>query len=217
MMELQNKELSEFEIVQRVISGEKALYELIVRRFNPHLYKVGRADNYNHEDTQDLMQDSFVDAYKNLAQFENRSSFKTWIIRIMMNNCYQKREKFSFKNETSQLIHENDLPMFTKSNTDTNAAIHQREIAQIIETALAKIPENYRVVFSLREINELSVVETAYLLGISPTNVKVRLNRAKSMLRDEIEKSYSAKEMFEFNAIYCNAITTRVMNAIDEL
>ena len=112
---------------------------------------------------------------------------------------------------------ENLLPMFTKSNTDTNAAIHQREIAQIIETALAKIPENYRVVFSLREINELSVVETAYLLGISPTNVKVRLNRAKSMLRDEIEKSYSAKEMFEFNAIYCNAITTRVMNAIDEL
>ena len=64
MMELQNKELSEFEIVQRVISGEKALYELIVRRFNPHLYKVGRAYNYNHEDTQDLMQDSFVDAYR---------------------------------------------------------------------------------------------------------------------------------------------------------
>ena len=62
--------LSEEEIIQRILAGEKPLYELIVKRFNPTLYKIGRSYNYNHQDTQDLMQDSFIDAYKNLKQFD---------------------------------------------------------------------------------------------------------------------------------------------------
>lgn len=90
-MILQNS-ITEAEIISRVISGEKALYELIVRRFNPTLYKIGRSYNYNHQDTQDLMQDTFIDAYKNLQQFEGRANFKTWLIRIMLNNCYRKKK-----------------------------------------------------------------------------------------------------------------------------
>lgn len=73
------------------------------------------------------------------------------------------------------------------------------------------------MVFALREINGLNVAETAALLQISAANVKVRLNRSKSMLRAEIEKSYAAEELFEFNAVYCNAMTDRVMKIIDEL
>ncbi|MCE7934086.1 MAG: hypothetical protein DYG96_05780 [Chlorobi bacterium CHB2] len=94
---VQSEKLTEAEIIRRITDGEKALYEIIVRRFNPYLYKVGRSYNYTHDDTLDLMQDTFIDAYKNLRQFEGRSDFKTWIIRIMMNNCYRKREKSSFK------------------------------------------------------------------------------------------------------------------------
>ena len=95
----QFEKYTETEIIGRILKGEKALYEIIVRRFNPYLYKIGRSYNFNHEDTEDLMQDSFVDAYKNLSQFEGRSGFKTWIIRIMLNNCFRKKEKSSFKNE----------------------------------------------------------------------------------------------------------------------
>ena len=64
------------QIIERILNGEKSFYELIVRRYNPNLYKVGRSYNYNHEDTQDLMQDTYIDAYKSLAQFEGRSNFK---------------------------------------------------------------------------------------------------------------------------------------------
>ncbi len=88
----QFEKYTEVEIIERILKGEKALYEIIVRRFNPYLYKVGRSYNYHHEDTLDLMQDTFVDAYKNLQNFEGRSNFKTWIVRIMLNNCYRKRE-----------------------------------------------------------------------------------------------------------------------------
>ena len=209
--------LSEEEIIQRILAGEKPLYELIVKRFNPTLYKIGRSYNFNHQDTQDLMQDSFIDAYKNLKQFEGRAHFKTWIIRIMLNNCYRKKEKLSFKNELTTDFNENAKPMF--SNTQYNAVnnIQNRELGHIIENALATITEDYRIVFSLREINGLNVAETAELLGISEANVKVRLNRAKTILRNKIELAYSNLELYEFNLQYCDAIVINVMQKINDL
>lgn len=213
----QFEKLTETEIIDRILKGEKSLYELIVRRFNPYLYKIGRSYNYNHEDTQDLMQDTYIDAFKSLAQFENRANFKTWIIRIMMNNCYRKREKSSFKNEIMQDVNEHATPMFTNRNNDTVKIIQNRELGHIIEEALVKIPMDYRMVFSLREINGLNVSETAEMLNISEVNVKVRLNRARTMLRSEIENAYSANELFEFNLIYCDAMVENVMKKINEL
>lgn len=211
------EELTETEIISRILKGENALFEIIVRRFNPYLYKVARTYNYNHHDTEDLMQETFIDAYKNLRQFEGRSQFKTWIIRIMMNNCYRKRNKSSFKNEISQAINENSKPMFLNFSNDTDNIIQNRELAHIIEDALLKIPFNYRIVFSLREINGMNVSETADLLSISESNVKVRLNRSKTMLRGEIEKVYSVDKLFEFNLIYCEPMVESVMKKINEL
>lgn len=212
-----NKEITETEIAERILKGEHSLYEIIVRRYNPYLYKVGRSYNYNHEDTQDLMQETFIDAYKNLSQFQGRSNFKTWIIRIMLNNCFRKKEKFSFKNEIMQDIPDHSNPIFHNAVNDTHRTLQNRELKHIIEEALEKIPEDYRLVFSFREINGFNVSETADLLNISESNVKVRLNRSKTMLRKEIENFYSANELFEFNAIYCNAMVKKVMAAISEL
>lgn len=214
----QFEKLTETEIINRILSGDKPLYEIIVRRFNPCLYKIGRSYNYNHEDTQDLMQDTYIDAFKSLSRFERRANFKTWIIRIMLNNCYRKKQKSSFKNEFSnETINENVTPMFSNSNNDAQKEIYSRELGHVIETSLSKLPEDYRMVFSLREINGLNVSETSSLLAISEANVKVRLNRAKSMLRTEIEKSYTAEELFEFNLVYCDPFTERVMHKINEL
>src|SRR5690606_9568288 len=163
----QFEKLTETEIIERVLKGEISLYELIVRRFNAYLYKIGRSYNYNHEDTQDLMQDTYIDAFKSLSQLENRSSFKTWIIRIMMNNCYRKREKSSFRNEIMQDVNKHATPMFTNKNNETDKVMQSRELGTIIENSLVKIPLDYRMVFSLREINGLNVSETAAMLNIS--------------------------------------------------
>lgn len=212
----QFEKYTESEIIKRIISGEKALFEIIIRRYNPYLYKIGRSYNCSHEDTQDLMQETFIDAYKSLSQFEGRSGFKTWIIRIMMNNCYRKKEKLSFKNEIMQDVNDHSKPMFTNANNDTEKVVQNHELGHIIERALGALPFNYRMAFSLREINGLNVSETANLLNISENNVKVRLNRAKTMLRQEIEKTYSATELYEFNLIYCDKIVENVMKRINE-
>ncbi len=212
-----SEQLSELEIIKRIVENdEKALYEIIIRRFNPYLYKIGRSYNYNHEDTEDLMQDTYIDAYKNLSKFEGRSDFKTWIVRIMMNNCYRKREKLSFKNEIMQDVNDQSKPLFT-STSNTGKVVHNRELGNAIEHALSEIPYDYRITFSLREINGFSVAETADLLNISEANVKVRLNRAKTMLKDKLAQSYSNKELYEFNLIYCDAIVNKVMKKINEL
>jgi RNA polymerase sigma factor (sigma-70 family) len=208
---------SDFEIVERVLGGEIALFEILIRRNNSFLYKTGRSYNYNHEDTQDLMQETFIDAWSNLSKFENRSSFKTWIIKIMLNNCYRRKQKSSFRNETASEINDKSIPMFSANNQNTNKIVLNKELGKVVENALQQIPHDYRMVFSLREINGLSTEETAEALNISSSNVKVRLNRAKTMLRKEVEKSYTAEDIFEFNLIYCDSMVNNVMEKINKL
>lgn len=209
--------LSDAEICSLVLSGQKEWFEVIVRRYNPVLYKIGRSYNFNHPDTQDLMQDSFIDAYKALAQFEGRSSFKTWLLRIMLNNCFKKKAKSTFKNEQMQPISNEAQPLFVLPEKATEERLHQKELGKIIEQALATIPEDYRLVFALREMNELNVADTAHLLHISEANVKTRLSRAKAMLRRRLEQSYRASELFAFNLVYCDAVVAQVMNRIHKL
>ncbi len=211
-----SEQYTDSQIIENILSGEKAVFEILIRRNNSFLYKAGRSYNYNHEDTQDLMQETFIDAYKNLSGFKNRSSFKTWIIKIMLNHCYRKKQRFSFKNEIQKEINDNSEPMFSNANNDTGKIVVNRELNFVIENALQLVPLDYRMVFSLREINGLNVAETAEALEISEANVKVRLHRAKAMLRKEIEKSYLAEEIFEFNLIYCDAMVNTVMKKIKD-
>lgn len=211
--------ITDTEAISRILKGEAALYEAIVRRYNGYLYKVGRSYGYNHADTEDLMQETYVNAYIHLNSFENRSSFKTWIVRIMLNQCYHKKQKFSFQKEisTEDGIEEKSVPMFSNQRTDTGKTVINTELKQVLEDAVEHIPEDYRIVFTLRELNGMSVNETAEALNISESNVKVRLNRAKGMLRNEIQKTYSPGEIFEFNLIYCDGMVSRVMKAIEQL
>jgi len=212
--------LTETELIRRIRDGETALYEILIRRYNPYLYKVGMSYGFNHQDVEDLMQDSFISAYMNLDKFEGRSSFKTWLVRIMLNHCYQKSKKTSHKNEKLMETNFNDqaTPMFQDQQpVDAYKTVVNKEVSQIIGKALVKIPVDYRLVFCLRELNGMSTAETAEAIGITETNVKVRLNRARHLLRQTIEKMYSPEDIFEFNLIYCDKIVNNVMNKINSL
>lgn len=209
------EQYSDFEVVEKIVEGDTKLYEILIRRHNPSLYKIGRTYQYNHHDTEDLMQETYIIAFYSLSKFENRSSFKTWLIRIMLNNCFQKKQKFSFKNESPADIKQSEIntPMFQQP-VNTEKIIANKELGHILENALTKLPEDYRMVFVLRELNGLSIIETTQALSITESNVKVRLNRAKKMLRSEIEKMYSPDDIFEFNLVYCDAMVTTVMYKI---
>src|SRR5690606_35118249 len=142
----------EKELIERILLGEKSLFELIVRRFNPLLYKVGRSYNLNHEDTQDLMQETFIDAYKYLPTFQGRSEFKTWIIRIMMNHGHRKNENSGYTYERRQGARENASTIFSEPNHDLETIMYTKELGQLIVAALQRRPFADRLPSSLREI-----------------------------------------------------------------
>ena len=203
---------SDEELIQKILHQETALFELIIRRNNQSLYRIGKMYHFSHEDTQDLMQETYIKAYTHLNQFQNRSSLKTWLSKIMVHECYRKSQKWAFKNVESL---EKNPSLFAKlGSTETSNKVMNTELNSVIEKSLLHIPEDYRTVFLLREINGLSVLETAEISDITESNVKTRLSRAKSFLRKEIEKTYNKEEIFEFNLIYCDAMVERVMQKI---
>jgi RNA polymerase sigma-70 factor (ECF subfamily) len=205
---------SERKLIENILNGNPSQFEILIRQNNSVLYKIGRSYGFSHEDTEDLMQDAFVDAYTGLAHFQGRSAFRTWLIRIMLSNCYRKSHKPGYTLESTSDISERSVPLYSGINNETNLIIMNRELGSIIENALKKIPLEYRMVFSLREVSGLNVSETAEALSISETNVRARLSRAKAMLRKEVEKSYSPEEIYEFNLRYCDAMVKRVMRII---
>jgi RNA polymerase sigma factor (sigma-70 family) len=209
------QEYSDIEIIHRILQTEQQLFEELIRRYNSLLYKIGRTYNYNHQDTEDLMQETNVSAYFNLAKFENRSSYKTWLTKIMLNHCYQKKRKFSFKNEIPMEEYEinNSNPLFQHADNNEKNLVN-KELKHVIENALQNIPPNYRIVFTLRELGGFSVSETAATLDILESNVKIRLNRAKLMLRTQIEKMYTPEEIYEFNLVHCDCMIKNVMMKI---
>ncbi len=218
MLERQSEQLTDIEIIHKVLNGETNAFEDIIKRYDAFLYKIGRGYRYNHEDTQDLMQETYINIFKNLAKFENRSSFKTWITRILLNLCYQKKRKPSFNNEELTLSINTDRSDGMKAFSQTVEKIAEnKELGKVIEDSVNGIPEAYRMVFILREVNGMTIAETASALSLTESNVKVRLNRAKAMLKNVITKSYNATDIFEFNLIYCDAMIQRVMQKIREI
>ncbi len=215
-----SKEFEHFtdsQIIERILAGENQFYELLIRRNNAFLYRIGRSYDYNHHDVEDLMQETYISAYKNLSSFKHLSSFKTWITRIMLNHCFHKKQKHAYKNEvlTENYSNEKSQPMFHNSS-GTGKTVLNKELGHVLENALNQIPEDYRLIFTLRELNGHSVSETAQATDLSETNIKVKLSRAKGMLRKEIEKMYSPEDIYEFNLIHCDRMVERVISAISE-
>jgi RNA polymerase sigma-70 factor (ECF subfamily) len=204
-------------VIEKIRKGDIALFEVLIRRYNPVLYKIAKSYGFNHQDAEDLMQDTHVAAYLAINGFEGRSSYKTWLSRIMVNKCIYKLKYGYFKNEiASEFSQTTHQPMYAKENQPEEKLLN-RELALILERSLQTIPLHYRTVFVLRELEGFSVAETAELLQLTPVNVKVRLNRAKALLQKKIEQFYSHTELFAFNLIYCDAIVHRVFAKINAI
>lgn len=209
------------EIIANVLNGDVERYAFIVKIFDKYLYKIGRSYGFDHQTTEDLMQETFVNAYIHLKDFGRRSTFKTWISKIMLHQCYYKKNRSKFRRERSlgETENENEVfqPVFGTPVGKPEKMTSNNELKENIEKAIVNIPEDYRIVFTLRELNGLSIRETALALGLTESNVKVRLSRAKGLLRTELRKTYQPEEIFEFNLIYCDGLVKRVMEAIKNL
>ncbi len=209
--------LPDEEIIRKILEGETAFFEVLIRRYNALLYKIARSYGLKHHDAEDVMQETHFAAYTRLATFRNEASYKTWLTRILLHQCYHKLNYGFGKYEeaNNDLLTENTLPMHGPAKQNTERSVINKELAKVLEECLQQLPISYRSVFVLREIEGFSVSETADLLRLTPTNVKVRLNRAKAMLQKNLEKYYSAVDIYEFNLVYCDGIVNAVFEKIN--
>ncbi len=207
--------LEDHEIISLVLSGKIESYEKIIRRYNRYLYKIGKSYGFGHNDVEDLMQETYINVFVNLKKFESRSSFKTWIVRIMLNNCYHKKQNLKHREQQrNEVLNEISNMMYSGGIEETRDAVQNEELKKILEAAIHRIPENYRLVFTLRELNGMSVRETSEALNITEGNVKASLSRSKAMLQTEIKKAYSPEEIFEFNLVHCDRVVEEGMKVL---
>jgi RNA polymerase sigma-70 factor, ECF subfamily len=206
------------EVVRRVLDGESALYEIIMRRYNQRLYRVARAIVRDDSEAEDVMQEAYVRAYEHLHQFERRSAFSAWLTRIAVHEALRRvRRRIRFDQwDDSKDNGEDFFAEPTGSAPDPEAFASQGEMGRILEEMLMRLPRPYRVVLMLRDVEEMSTAEAAAALEISEENVKVRLHRGRSILRRELvhRVGSSARSAFPFMGERCDRVVRKVLQSL---
>lgn len=208
--------ISDVDLIKGILNGEKNLYTHIVRRYNQRLYRVGMSILSDDVEVEDAMQVAYINAYENLAKFEFRASFSTWLTRILVNECFlrvRKRGKTVIMNDEIMdgVIQARQT---INNNHSTVTKVLNTELKHVLDEAIRKLPEIYRVVFVMREIENMNVAETQETLSINEANVKVRLNRAKAMLRDLLSNYYKKEDILHFHLTRCDLMVEKVMAKI---
>ena len=207
--------LSDTELITRILAGEKELYSVLVRRYNERLYRVCMSMIKNDNEAEELMQVAYIKAYENLGSFVFQSAFSTWLTRILINECLQwlKKQKKSVAMDHYNLESAMNNGGSPKVRTPLMEAANA-ELRKVLEHAILALPEKYRAVFIMRELERMNVAETGDCLGISEVNVKVRLNRAKALLRNSLDAIYKKEELLSFHLLRCERVTVGVMERI---
>jgi RNA polymerase sigma-70 factor, ECF subfamily len=208
---------TESDLIDRIINGEKQLYEGIVRKYNQRLYRIARSFIKNEDEIEDVMQETYIKAYLHLKQFEGKSQFSTWLTRILINQANQslnkeKSVRSHISNSSDELP---DIKFSSEPAPDQN--LMNDEMKKYLEHAIDELPETLRSVFIMREIEGLSVNETSDALSISIENIKTRLHRAKANLKDSLfEKAKGEIDLFHFKMDRCDRVVLAVMFQLDK-
>jgi RNA polymerase sigma-70 factor (ECF subfamily) len=207
------------EIVDRICSGETALYEIIMRRYNQRLYRVARAILRDDSEAEDVMQDAYVRAYEHLDQFARRAPFSTWLTRIAVHEALARLRQ---RNRTQQINggeQEGEFVMnLAEPSLDPEQTASKAELGHLLEEALLSLPEQFRSVIILRDVEELSTIETAEALEISEENVKIRLHRGRAQVRGWLFQRVGAKakDAFPFMGARCDRVVRNVFARLSQ-
>lgn len=213
-------ELQDEEVVSRVLSGETALFEILMRRYNQRLYRVSRVILRDDGEAEDVMQDAYVRAYEHLNQFAGKAAFSTWLTRIAIHEALARKRRRGRMEELDALTSTNGdtMPILKSPALTPEAGTAQSEARQLLEEAIDRLPENYRTVVVLREVEEMSVAETAESLGVTDAVIKTRLHRAHAMLRKDLyaRARGRAADLYQFHAVRCDRVVKAVFARIKE-
>jgi RNA polymerase sigma-70 factor (ECF subfamily) len=209
------------DLVARARARDEAAIRSIMQANNRRLYRLARGILRNDSEAEDVVQETYVRAFTHLDGFRGDSSLATWLARIAMNEALGRlrRQRPSVDLGTlapgvleAQII---QFPLSAPSE-DPEKSMAQREIQHVVEHAIDELPEAFRIVFITRVIEGMNIEETADILGLKPETVKTRLHRARTMLRNNVEKKIGpvVMEAFPFAGRRCERLTDAVLKRL---
>ncbi|HUH47774.1 MAG TPA: RNA polymerase sigma factor [Arenibacter sp.] len=209
--------MPDFLIVKRILQGQTELFELLMRRYNELLYRTIRSYIGIEVEVEDTMQDAYIKAFQKLYQFKNEAMFSTWLIRIGINEALQRKRK-SKKYQTVAIAQETGtLQIADTSIMNPESKTIYKESTALIEKAIDALPEKYKIVYMLKEVEGMEIAEISKGLDLTTGNVKVRLHRARNMMKDYLLNSTNTQDIFEFGNYKCDRIVENVMSRIQNL
>ena len=205
--------LTDEAVIARVMDGDLAAFELVMRRYNQRLFRVARGILGNDTEAEDVVQEAYIRAYEHLGEFEGRARFSTWLTRIAVYAATKRRRKmrrerlFASDEEPLDLVEPAAGPVENASRSETRSLL-----ASVVDA----LPAELRVVVVMRLVEGLDTEETARALDLTPANVKVRLHRARALLRETIEERLEgeAHTLYRFDGERCDRIVEHVFKRL---
>jgi RNA polymerase sigma-70 factor (ECF subfamily) len=191
---------NDFDLIRAINSGQTEKFHDLVKRYEQKLYNFSLRMCRDPSDAEDMIQDTFLNVFKYLKNFRYETKFKNWLYKVAASTCIKKRRKSKFAPDKELSLDEflpndeaekpDNVPEWAMLPLDK---LLNEELSSVINKTILALPKKYRVVIVLRDIEGFSTVETAQILNLSPSNVKVRLHRARLYLRDKL-KGYFENE-----------------------
>lgn len=188
---------SDSELIQAIQAGNIERFPELVQRYEGALYNFGLKMCGEIQDAEDVVQDTFLNVFRYLKGFRHETRFKNWLYRIATSNCIKKRRKSKFAPDRELSLDEflphDETAVERQVPAWASVPLEQvlnDELSRTLKKAVLELPEKYRVVLVLRDIEGFSTDESAHILNLSPSNIKVRLHRARLFLRDKLKTYY---------------------------
>ena len=207
-------------LVARIIAGDHAAFEAVMRRYNRRLYRLARATLRDDAEAEDALQEAYLHGYRCLAQYRHECALATWLSRLVLNECFARLRRTSRRQKIIPIT-------FTPKDSEVNNVADQAEgpdatavrsqIRALIQDKLDDLPVDFRLVFVLRCVEEMSVDDVAQYLQVPEATVRSRYFRARALLRDVLGREFETAErdVYEFGGARCDGIVANVMSRID--
>jgi RNA polymerase sigma-70 factor (ECF subfamily) len=195
--------VSDEEIVSRVVGGETGMFEILMRRHNRRLYRAARAILRDDNEAEDVMQDTYVRAFEHLNQFAGLARFSTWLTRIAVHEALARRRRINRYHDCNAGIGREGTHMigYASAAPSPEEEASGSEMQRLLDEAVERLPESYRIIFMLRDVEEMSTAQAAEVLDIGGENVKVRLHRARGLLRKSLYEHVGMRGVFAVHAV----------------
>jgi RNA polymerase sigma-70 factor, ECF subfamily len=206
-------ELCDEDALARARSGDYACYELLMRRYNQRVYRAVRAILRDESDVEDVMQETYLAAFRHLDGFAGRARFSSWLVRIAVNRALDRR-RHAGRSVPFDPMREDPETAHAAPGRDPEQELGARELVRLLEAAIEALPQHFRTAYVLRELEGMELADAARCLGVEAATVKTRVHRARRLLREALGREIEpiAADVFRFGGERCDRVVAAVLS-----